>query len=62
MGELNSEEMDSELRFQQEFALLFMKYNRPFNKPYNNRFQASHQNNHFQAPHQNNPQPFNKPS
>ena len=41
----DSETLDSELRFQQEFALLSMKYKRPFNpsyKPYQNRFNAPH--------------------
>nr|KAJ0197101.1 hypothetical protein LSAT_V11C700370380 [Lactuca sativa] len=42
-GDLDLEAMDSELRFQQEFALLSMKYKRPWNpthKPYHNGFQA----------------------
>ena len=49
--DLDPEAMDSELRFQNEFALLSMKYKHPFNpthKPYHNR---------FQSPHQSNPQP-----
>ncbi|XP_052622501.1 uncharacterized protein LOC128127835 [Lactuca sativa] len=48
----DSETSDSKLRFQQKFALLSMKYKRPFNpsyKPYQNR---------FSTPHQNHPQPY----
>ena len=55
-GDLDPEAIDSELRFQQEFALLSMKYKRPISpnhKPYHNL---------LQSPHQSNPQPFSKPS
>ncbi|XP_052621758.1 uncharacterized protein LOC128127334 [Lactuca sativa] len=46
------ETLNSELRFQQEFALLSMKYKRPFNSSY-----KSYQNR-FNTPHQNHPQPY----